>query len=102
MEVFALQKAADVIRNNYNHSKILLFGSHAKNIANETSDIDLCIIIDNPKERLLEISRNIRKEIFPILHKSLDILVYDKETFEDRASLSLTMEAEISEYAKEI
>ncbi len=102
MDDYVLQQAADVIRNSYDHSKILLFGSHAKNIETEASDIDLCIIIDNPKERLLDISRNIRKEIFPILHKSLDILVYDKETFEDRASLSLTMEAEISEYAKEI
>lgn len=102
MDDYALKQAADIIRNNYNHSKILLFGSHAKNIETETSDIDLCVIIDSPKERLLEISRNIRKNIFPILHRSLDILVYDKKTFEDRASLSLTMEAEISESAREI
>lgn len=102
MDDYALKQAADIIRNNYNHSRILLFGSHAKNTATEISDIDLCVIIDSPGERLLEISRNIRKNIFPILHKSLDILVYDKKTFEDRASLSLTMEAEISEYAREI
>ena len=102
MEESALKHAANVIRNNYDHSRILLFGSHANNTATETSDIDLCIIIDSPGERLLEISRNIRKEIFPILHKPLDILVYDKRTFEDRASLSLTMEAEISEYAREL
>jgi len=102
MDDYALIQAADIIRNDYNHSRILLFGSYAKDSANKTSDIDLCIIIDRPKERLLEISRNIRKNIFPILHKSLDILVYDKKTFEERASLSLTMEAEILEYAREL
>lgn len=102
MDDFALNRAADIIRNNYDHSRILLFGSHAKNSATDESDIDLCIIVDNPRERLLEISRKIRREIFPILHKSLDILVYDRKTFEERASLSMTMEAEISEYAREL
>ena len=102
MEDSILKQAADIIRDNYDHSRVLLFGSHAKNSATDESDIDLCVIIDNPKDRLLEISRNIRKEIFPLLHKAIDIIVYDRKTFEDRASLSLTMEAEISEYAREL
>lgn len=102
MEDIALRQAADIIRNNYDQSKNFLFGSHAKHSATGESDIDLCVIIDNPEERLLEISRNIRRQIFPILHKSLDILVYDRKTFEDRASLSLTMEAEIFESAIEL
>ncbi len=96
MEDSVLKQAANIIRNNYNHSKILLFGSHAKDSATKKSDIDLCIIIDNPQERLLEISRNIRREIHPILHSALDILVYYKKTFEDRAALPITMEAEMA------
>lgn len=97
-----LVQAADLIRNRYNHSRILLFGSHARELATEASDIDLCIIVDRPGEKLLDIGRNIREEIFPILHKSLDIIVYEKTNFEDRASLPLTFEAEISEYALEL
>jgi predicted nucleotidyltransferase len=102
MESQSLKQAADVIRNRYSRSRILLFGSHARNSAFEHSDIDLCVIIDGPEERLLDIGRNIRKEIFPILHNSLDILVYDKETFEDRASLSFSFEAEITEHSLEL
>jgi len=102
MENRSLKQAADVIRSQYDHSKVLLFGSHARDNATESSDIDICVIIENPVERLLDIGRNIRKEIFPILHKPLDILVYDKKTFEDRASLTLTLEAEITEHVLEL
>jgi|GEM_PF-5681526 len=79
MENRSLKQAADVIRNRYDHSKVLLFGSHARHNATESSDIDICVIIENPGERLLDIGRNIHKKIFPILHKPLDILVYDKK-----------------------
>ena len=98
----ALLAAADKIRSQYYQAKILLFGSRAKKTSNPDSDIDLCIILENPEQRPLEISRNIRRDIYPLLHSSLDILVYDKKTFEERASFPLTMEAEIIEYAREL
>jgi len=98
----ALLAAADKIRSQYFPAKILLFGSRAKETNRPDSDIDLCIILENPKQRPLEISRNIRKEIYPLLHSSLDILVYDKKTFDERSAFPLTMEAEIIEHAREL
>jgi len=98
----ALQAAADKIKTQYSQAKILLFGSWAKNTNRTDSDIDLCVILENPKQRPIEISREIRKEIYPILHSPLDILVYDKKTFDERSAFPLTMEAEILEYAKEL
>lgn len=79
-------------------------GEHIRSTAggtdSEDSDIDLCIVIEDPTERLRDISRKIRRELYPILHKPIDILVYDKKTFEDRASLPVTMEGEILEQGK--
>ncbi|MDA3849712.1 MAG: nucleotidyltransferase domain-containing protein [Spirochaetaceae bacterium] len=100
--MYPLTEAADKIRSQYKDARILLFGSHARNDARENSDIDLCIVLDNPEKRLLEISRDIRKVIYPILKKPLDILVYDSISFNDRSSFPLTMEAEILEYAQEL
>lgn len=97
-----LNQVADLIKKQYTGSRVLLFGSSARGDDNAESDIDLCIIVNNPEERLIEISRKIRKVAFPLLHKGMDILVYDKETFKERAALSLTMEAEIVEQAVEL
>ncbi len=95
-----LQAVATRVRKHYPRAQVLLFGSTAEGTDSEDSDIDLCILISDPTERLQDISRKIRRELYPILHKPIDILVYDKETFEDRASLSVTMEAEIMEQGK--
>ena len=102
MDERALLAAADKIRTQYNQAKILLFGSRAKEANRPDSDIDLCIILENPKQRPIEISRKIRKEIYPLLRTSLDILVYDKKTFDERSAFPLTMEAEIIEYSREL
>jgi len=95
-----LQAVATQVRKHYPRAQVMLFGSTAEGNDSEDSDIDLCILIKDPTERLRDISRRIRRELYPILHKPIDILVYDKETFEDRASLSVTMEAEIMEKGK--
>lgn len=100
--MYPFEEAAIAIRSHYYDARILLFGSHARGTASKDSDIDLCIILKNPQKRLIEISRDIREEIYPILKKPLDILVYDSEAFNDRAAFPLTMESEIVEYAKEL
>ncbi|MDA3959100.1 nucleotidyltransferase domain-containing protein [Oceanispirochaeta sp.] len=94
--------AAERIRSHYNQAKILLFGSFAKESQRPDSDVDLCIILENPQMRTIEISRSIRKEIYPVLKRPLDILVYDKKTFDERSSFPLTLESEIMESAREL
>jgi predicted nucleotidyltransferase len=67
--------------------KIILFGSYAKGTADENSDIDMVVILDNNdvaktyKERLdkkLYINRLVRNINYKI---ALDILVYSKEEY---------------------
>jgi predicted nucleotidyltransferase len=67
--------------------RIILFGSYAKGTADENSDIDMLVILDNNdvartyEERLkkkLYINRLVRKINYKI---ALDILVYSKEEY---------------------
>jgi len=38
--------------HNYFFQKIILFGSHARNLATKRSDIDLCVIYNGPEKDL--------------------------------------------------
>ena len=67
--------------------KVILFGSYAKGTANENSDIDMVVILNNDDvaktygERLMKklyINRLVRKINYKI---ALDILVYSKEEY---------------------
>ena len=70
-----------------NPYRIVLFGSYANGTADENSDIDLLVILDNNdvaktyNERLMKrlyINRLVRKINYKI---ALDILVYSKEEY---------------------
>jgi len=67
--------------------KIILFGSHANGNANENSDIDLMVILDNHHvsktyEERLNKKLFVRNLVLDINRKiPLDILVYSKEEF---------------------
>jgi predicted nucleotidyltransferase len=100
MDDASLTVAAEKIRSKYGAARILLFGSRAKGGPEKESDIDLCVILENPPQRTLEISRQIRKDIYPLLKQPLDILVYDRKTFDERSAYSLTLEAEIAGSAR--
>ncbi|MBN2050302.1 MAG: nucleotidyltransferase domain-containing protein [Spirochaetales bacterium] len=102
MDEALLTQAAKIIRSQYHNARILLFGSTARYDDTEDSDVDLCIILDHPAERPLDISRRIRKELYPVIKKPIDILVYDKEVFHARAAVSVSLEAELAEEGREI
>jgi predicted nucleotidyltransferase len=70
--------------------KIVLFGSQAKGIAKEDSDIDLMVILDNwliPKTYAEDIKRYvfIRTLLLNInAHYGMDVKVYSRAEFQDR------------------
>ncbi len=61
------------------------------------SDVDLCVAIEHPDRRRIETGREIR----PIVHGPLDLLVYDATVFRDRAAQPVSFEAEIEGKGKE-
>lgn len=62
----------------YNPLKIILFGSCAKGIAKENSDIDLCIICqyEDKKDKLLDMLINIEYD------RDVDFILYRPEVWD--------------------
>ena len=96
----AVVQAANRIRVDYPGSRIVLFGSAARETDSADSDIDMCVILDSPGDRVINVQREIRSSIYPLIRKPLDLLVYDNKVFEERAALPVTFEAEILEHGK--
>ena len=71
---------------------IILFGSQVNGIPTKDSDIDICVITHDHEKRKLQILREIRKAIAPILSLPVDILVYQENEFAERAILPTTLE----------
>ena len=91
-----LKKAAGVLREKFDVVRTILFGSKANGTASKDSDIDLCILIKPSSERILDVKRAMRRDIRPIIHAPIDILVYEEDTFYDRAGVGVSIEAEIN------
>jgi len=74
-----LSRIVDVLVNNYNPQKIILFGSLASGNVHESSDIDLIVVKESDKgfyERLKEV-------IFLVTpHVGAEIMVYTPQEFE--------------------
>ncbi len=83
------------IVSQFSPSKIFLFGSYASGSPTTDSDLDLCIVTDLQGKRKLDMMRTIRREITPILHRSLDILIYGNDEFAQRSSQKNTLEYKI-------
>lgn len=91
-----ISKLIDIISHVVSANKIILFGSYAYGDPDENSDIDLCVVINNNNIRKRDLIRIIRKSIASIATMPVDILVYDKNEFYERASLNTTLEHKIA------
>jgi len=95
-----LKTIIEKINSNFNTKKIILFGSFAYGSPNDTSDIDLCIIMDLNNERKIQVMREIRNHIYDILLLPLDLVIYTEEEFATRVSNPTTLEYKIEKEGK--
>lgn len=78
----------------YNPLKIILFGSCARGLAKDSSDIDLCVIFqyENKKDKLLDMLINIEYE------RDVDFILYRPEEWykyiKDSATFAALIERE--------
>lgn len=82
-----IEKIKNGLVNKYNPDKIFVFGSQAKEDADENSDIDICIILDIDDKDVKSFRRNIRSYIhrkkgLNYLDKPVDIILYTPRQFE--------------------
>jgi len=87
-----LQEAIHVIKENIVPKRIYLFGSHAYGNPNNDSDLDLCIVTDEVKERKIMVIRKIRRAMVDRVSAPVDLLLYTSREFEERAKLASTLE----------
>lgn len=69
--------------------KVILFGSHAKGIADDESDLDLLVIEQEVEDRFDEMVR-LRRELNQ-LHVPADVIVVSKERLEEWGDVDGTM-----------
>ena len=91
-ERLQLNKAVDTIKKNIEAKYIYLFGSFAYGNPEIGSDLDICVIAYALKERKIDVLKRIRRELVKTVDMPVDLLVYDKDEFDERAALSTTME----------
>ena len=83
----------------YNPQMVYLFGSQARNDANENSDIDLLVIKQTDKPKRLR-ALDFRKELRGQNYYPVDILVYTPQEFTDECKIKGTMAYHIKEEGK--
>jgi len=91
-----LNRIVTSIQNNVAVQKIYLFGSYADDTYTDESDLDLCIITSLDGMRKIDVLRQIRKAILRDVDMPIDLLIYEQDEFEQRSSLTTTMEHKIA------
>jgi predicted nucleotidyltransferase len=94
-----LEKLRDILAEmKIGYSKILLFGSRAREDFKDESDWDFLIILKKPldsktkKEIWFDIYKNLH-EFYPVI--SFDIILKDAESFEEEKTIANTISNEV-------
>ena len=76
---YILDKLSQIDKNKYSISELGLFGSYAKNVENENSDIDVLVKMEF-KKGMYQNFCNLQKELEEIFHKKVDLI--EKSVFD--------------------
>ena len=76
---YILEKFSKIDKNKYSISELGLFGSYAKNVENENSDIDVLVKMEF-KKGMYQNFCNLQKELEEIFHKKVDLI--EKSVFD--------------------
>ena len=76
---YILEKLSKIDKNKYSISELGLFGSYAKNVENENSDIDVLVKMEL-KKGMYQNFCNLQKELEEIFHKKVDLI--EKSVFD--------------------
>ena len=90
------QQYADAVKEKYNCSKIILFGSYAKGNPSKDSDIDIAVVVKD-YSNLLDIQLELMR-----LRRKIDSRIEPHPFRESEFELSHPMANEIIEYGQEV
>ncbi len=83
-------------------SRVILFGSHARGLAREDSDLDFLVVEPNVVNRFTE-SVRLRKSVDQALGgiaQPMDVIVIDREQFMRKATVPNTLAYEAATYGR--
>ena len=78
---YILDKLSQIDKNKYGIFEIYLFGSYAKDNANDKSDIDILVKLEFKKGMYQNFSE-LQKELEKIFNRKVDLI--EKETFDNK------------------
>jgi predicted nucleotidyltransferase len=87
-----LDKIVTNITELFPEAKVYLFGSYATGNQREDSDIDICVVNPQYKDRRMEVLYNIRVALRGATKKPIDILAFTTEEFNKRIKLKATLQ----------
>ena len=73
-------------------AKVYLYGSFADGTQRKKSDIDLCVVVPKFHKSQMGTFDLVHDAILDITKRSIDVLVYEKDAFEDWAKLKSTLQ----------
>ena len=73
-------------------AKVYLFGSYATGEQRKDSDIDICVVVPEFRDRQMETIFSVRAAIRGATRRSVDVLAFRNEDFEARAKLRSTIQ----------
>ena len=85
-----ISEIREIIRQNFEPDKIILFGSYAYGKSDEESDIDLLIVKDLPKNKIRErryYLRSLLRDIISTYQKDIDILLLREKDIKVRIEM---------------
>jgi predicted nucleotidyltransferase len=83
------------ILRHHEPTRILLFGSRARNEGRRGSDIDLCVIFERLPKRNVEVLEDLYRELYRVDAGPVDLVVYDEAGFRSRADKPNSFESRI-------
>ena len=85
-----ISEIREIIRQNFEPDKIILFGSYAYGKSDEESDIDLLIVKDLPKNKIRErryYLRSLLRDIISTYQRDIDILLLREKDIKERIEM---------------
>lgn len=75
--------------------RIILFGSRGRGSPRPDSDLDICVVYERLEKRNVEIMQDLYLGLLGCGSNPIDLIVYDEETFLERARRQGSLEAVI-------
>lgn len=100
IEKVKIDEIVNRIARVINPRKIILFGSYAVEKANDESDLDLLVVVEDTDLPIYKRARTIRKHLWGISDIPKDIIVYTEKEIKEWQGVKSSFISNILEYGK--